>query len=131
MNACSHLVIVWHEVVFVALTILIAVLAGCGLLMILWAIAEALLTPIPRDSLHIVNLRGRTAEVQQRMRTCLWLRERGMRGRLLFVDRGMEPEAQIAAQMILHEHSDAALCHPAQICEYIETENEKLGTGAD
>lgn len=114
-----------------ALTILIAVLAGCGLLMILWAIAEAFLMPIPRDCVHIISLCGRSAEVQQRIRSCLWLRERGMRGRLLFVDRGMEPEAQIAAQMILREHPDAAVCHPSQIPEYIETENEELGTGTD
>ena len=46
-----------------ALTILTAGLAACGLLLLLWSVAEAMLLPLPReDAVLVAPLQGGAAE---------------------------------------------------------------------
>ena len=113
-----------------ALTILIAALAACGLFLIIWAIADALLLRLPTDSCHIFYLRGDETQVEQQIRTCLWKRS-NLRGKIIFVDCGISPEAQITAQMMLKEFDFIYICSPEQIWDYIRWEKETIGTGAD
>ncbi len=113
------------------LTILIAALAAGGIFLVLWAVFEALLTPLPEHTCHIVRLQGPAATVEQHIRTCLWLRaRRGIRGHFYFVDCGLEPEAQLAAQLLLHEQPGAVLCSAAQLIDFLEQENGEIGSGA-
>lgn len=114
------------------LTILVAALAACGIFLVAWAIFEALLTPLPEHTCHIVYLQGDAAAVEQHIRTCLWLRERrGMRGTFYFVDFGLCPEAQEAAQLLLKDEQAAVLCSGTQLLDYLERENREIGSGAD
>lgn len=114
------------------LTILVAALAACGIFLVAWAVFEALLTPLPEHSCHIVYLQGAAAPVEQHIRTCLWLRERrGMRGTFYFVDHGLEPEALVAAQLLLQGRQGAVLCSGAQLLDHLEEENREIGAGAD
>lgn len=49
-----------------ALTILTAGLAACGLLLLLWSVAEAMLLPLPReDAVLVAPLQGGAAEVER------------------------------------------------------------------
>ncbi len=114
-----------------ALTILIAALAACGLFLIAGAFLEALL-PLPERAVYIVYLKGDAASAQQKVRACLRLRKRwGMKCRLLLVDCGLDAEAQTAVGMLLRRETDAALCAQSQVTEYLETESWELGAGAD
>jgi len=50
-----------------ALTILTAGLAACGLLLLLWSVAEAMLLPLPReDAVLVAPLQGGAAAAQSR-----------------------------------------------------------------
>ena len=54
-----------------ALTILTAGLAACGLLLLLWSVAEAMLLPLPReDAVLVAPLQGGAAEVERQIRGC-------------------------------------------------------------
>ena len=103
-----------------ALTILIAALAVCGVFLIAWAIADALLFRTPTDSCHIFYLRGDDAQVEQQVRSCLWMRNRcALHGRVLLVDCGISPEAQITAYLMLKDDDCVHICSIDQICDYI------------
>ena len=55
-----------------ALTILTAGLAACGLLLLLWSVAEAMLLPLPReDAVLVAPLQGGAAEVERQIRAYL------------------------------------------------------------
>ena len=77
-----------------ALTILTAGLAACGLLLLLWSVAEAMLLPLPReDAVLVAPLQGGAAEVERQIRGCRWMREhRGLRAQIIWIDRGLTPE---------------------------------------
>ena len=76
-----------------ALTILTAGLAACGLLLLLWSVAEAMLLPLPReDAVLVAPLQGGAAEVERQIRGCRWMREhRGLRAQIIWIDRGLTP----------------------------------------
>lgn len=115
-----------------ALTIVIAALAVCGVFFVAWALAEAWMLPMPCDACHIFFLHGDDAQVEQQLRSSLWLRQRrGLRGRILFVDCGISPEAQMTAQLFLRQDDTIHLCAYAQMTDYIRWENHSIGTGAD
>lgn len=115
-----------------ALTILIAALAVCGVFLIAWAVADALLFRAPADSCHIFYLRGEDAQVEQQVRSCLWLRRRcALRGSVVLVDCGISPEAQITAHLMLKDENCVHVCSFEQINDYIGLENKSIGTGAD
>lgn len=115
------------------LTILIAALAVCGVLLILRTVLEAVIFPVPREnSILIVPLSGNAAQCQQTIRGCLRLRSRrGIGERLILVDQGLDPEAQIAAGILLRREDDVVLCAASQVPEMIRWENEELGAGTD
>jgi len=47
-----------------ALTILIAGLAVCGIFLVAWSLTEAFVIKIPLDSVHIFYLHGSDADVE-------------------------------------------------------------------
>ena len=97
--------------------LLLASLAALGLLLLLWLGFQALLTPMPRHCVHVIPLRGGNAAAV--LRAALRRRCDGdLRGRLIFVDCGMDAESQIAAQILLRRQS-AVLCAPEQLCQYM------------
>ncbi|MBE6985530.1 MAG: hypothetical protein E7434_08010 [Ruminococcaceae bacterium] len=113
-----------------ALTILIAGLAVCGIFLVAWSLTEAFVIKIPLDSVHIFYLHGSDADVEQQMRSCLWMKNRhGLRGRLLFVDCGISPQAQITAQLMLKADDNIHICAKEQVAQYIKGECETLGAG--
>ena len=111
------------------MTILIAALAACGVFLILWTIFEALLMPLPKDDTYLlVYLRGDAGRVEQHMRACDWLRERrGVRGRVLFVDDGLDAEERHAAERFVAQESALYLCGRGE--EYTILESWKRGAG--
>ena len=113
------------------MTILIAALAACGVFLIAWTVFEALLMPLPeKDTYLLVYLSGDAAQAQQCIRACCWLRERrGVRGRVLFVDAGLTPEARQAAEQMIGADPSLALCGGGE--EYTILENWKRGAGTD
>ena len=85
-----------------ALTILTAGLAACGLLLLLWSVAEAMLLPLPReDAVLVAPLQGGAAEVERQIRGCRWMREhRGLRAQIIWIDRGLTPEGEDQAAVM-------------------------------
>ncbi len=108
------------------LTILVAGLAVCGVFLVLWALTEAVLRPLPQEIYHVVPLSGSAASVEQTLRLCL----RTLRGRILFVDMGLDAEAQMTAEHLLRNAPAACLCSPVQVSEFLRWENA-LGARAD
>ncbi len=115
------------------LTIVLTTLATCGLLLILWTLTAAILLPKqPANALYVLPLRGGAAQAEQAVRAALRLRERsGLCARLIFLDDGLDVEAQIAVSLLLRKMDDAVLCTATQLPEFIRTENDNLGAGAD
>ena len=75
------------------LTILMATLAACGLLMILFALKEALL-PRPRCACHIIYLKSSRPDPAALVHACLWRQRCGLlTGRLIFADCGIDARA--------------------------------------
>ncbi len=106
-----------------AFTILIAALAVCGIFLVAWSLTEAFVMKLPSDSVHIFYLHGTDAEVEQKLRACLWMRTRhGLRGKILFVDKGLSPQAQITAQLMLGDDEAVRICSQEQLAEYIRKE---------
>ncbi len=106
-----------------AFTILIAALAVCGIFLVTWSVTEAFVMKLPSDSVHIFFLHGTDAEVEQKLRACLWMRNRhGLRGKILFVDKGLSPQAQITAQLMIDDDQSIKICSQEQLAEYIREE---------
>lgn len=106
-----------------ALTILTAGLAACGLLLLLWSVAEAMLLPLPReDAVLVAPLqggagRGGAADPP----AARWMREhRGLRAQIIWIDRGLTPEGQEAAARLLRDAAGEQLCAAGQAAEYLE-----------
>lgn len=108
------------------LSVLAGFLALCGVVLVLWAVGEALSVSAPGDALHIIPLRGGTAAVEQKVRSCLSC----LRGRIVFVDLGMEPEAQSCVQLLLEKREGVFLADAEQLTDYLEWETT-LGARAD
>ena len=113
------------------LTVLMAALAVCGLLMILLALKEAFL-PRPRYACHIIYLKDGHPSPDAQVQACLWRRRCGtLTGKLVFVDCGIDAQAQTAIQLLLRRAEDAVLCGAMQIAEHTEMRNDELGAGTD
>ena len=112
------------------LTILVAGLAVLGGILLFRAAAEALFETLPEKSFHIFYLQGEEGRVEQNIRSCLKMQERGkLPGKLIFVDDGLSPEAQITARIMLQDAQQSVLCAPSQIQDYIGREKEIIGAG--
>ena len=106
-----------------AFTILIAALAACGIFLVAWSLTEAFVMKLPSDSVHVFYLHGSDAEVEQKLRACLWMRSRhGLRGTVYFVDTGISVQAQITAQLMLKDDESVIICSKEQLYEYIRKE---------
>ena len=113
------------------LTIVIAALAACGVLMILLTLKEAFL-PRPSCACHLIYLKSGRPDPAAQVQACLWRRRCGsLTGRLIFVDRGLAPQEQAAIALLLRRAEDAVLCSPAQAAEYTEMRSNELGAGTD
>ncbi len=108
------------------LSVLAGLLALCAVILVLWAVGEALSVSSPGDALHFVPLRGGSATVEQKVRACL----RCLRGRIVFVDLGMEPEAQLCVQFLVEKREGVFLSTSEQLTDYLEWETT-LGARAD
>ncbi len=115
------------------LTFVLAVLAALGLFSIAqWLLRSISLRLREEDVFHVVRLRSDASKVEQTVKSCLRLQEnQDLPGRLVFVDAGLTPEAQIAAELLLREGENAVLCGESQLCEMIKWEREDLGAGTD
>ncbi len=112
-------------------TFLLALLAALGLVSLSYWFLQALSYRMGEEDIcHVVRLFGDAAETEQRIKSCLRRKEdRSLVGRLIFLDEGLLPEGQIAAQLLLREREDAVLCSPEQIYEMIDWEREDSGAG--
>lgn len=115
------------------LTFAVAALAACGVFLVLRAILESFLLPLPHEAVfHVVLLAGSVAQAEHRVKTCLWLRRSGeMSGTLLFVDGGLDADAQLAVHTLLRKERAAVLCAQSQLADYLKWEKETIGAGAD
>lgn len=112
------------------LTIVIGALAALAVLMILMSFLRSL-HPV-RSICHVVCLSGDAAHTEQQIRSSLRRQRDGLfNGKLIFVDVGLDPEAQIAAQVLLNREKAALLCAAKQVTEYVAWEIENFGTGTD
>lgn len=113
------------------LTIGMAALAACGVLLILLTLKEAFL-PAPERACHVIYLRSGRVDPVAQAQTCLWRRRMGaMNGRLLFADCGLTAAQQEAVAVLLRGVSEASLCSLAQLAEYFGNGEEEFGAGAD
>lgn len=114
------------------LTIIVTTLAACGVLLILWTVVDALRRPSTDEAAYyVITLHGDAGKVEQSIRSALALRQRqGLQAMLVFVDNGIDPEGQIAANLLLCSRNDTILCAKSQLPEIIGTENEGIGAGA-
>jgi hypothetical protein len=108
------------------LSVLAGLLALCAVILVLWAMGEALSVSLPGDALHVIPLRGKASLAEQRVRSCL----RCLRGRIVFVDTGLETEAQLCVQLLLEKREGVFLCGADQLTDYLEWETT-LGARAD
>lgn len=114
------------------MTVLIAVLAACGLFLIFWTVVDALRPSLREGSLLVVFLFGDAAQVEQRIRSCRWLRERrGLESHVLFVDCDLEAEALQVAQLLLRDDDTVSLCKGEDLAEIIRLESTRVGAGSD
>lgn len=117
----------------VFLTFVLAVLAAMGMLSIIRWLCNAISFSLKdEDAFFVVHLCGDAAHTEQTVKSCIHLRrERLVRGKLVFVDGGLSPEAQHVARMLLQKQEDALLCAESQLCEILKWERDDIGTGAD
>ncbi len=108
------------------LSILAVVAMLCGIFLVLWGIGEALRLSAPKEACHIIPLKTGKADVEQVIKGAL----QALRGRIFFVDCGLDQEEQICAQILLRQSEAASLCTQEQLMDYLRLENG-FGTGAD
>ena len=109
-----------------AIRFFIALLGLCGLGLVLSGILDTLFFSAPSDVYHVIPLSGGLPDVENRVRRALY----GLKGKLYFVDLGLDAEAQSGVELLLRNRSYAMLLAPAQLLEELRWEND-LGTGAD
>lgn len=114
------------------LTVLIAALAACGAFLIFWAIAQAMLLPLPQEGTYcIICLCGSTAQVEQLLRSALWQRERrGFRGSFLFLSDALTQEQLLLVRRRLEREDGARLCRAEEVTQIVQRETENIGTGS-
>jgi len=104
----------------------IALLGLCGLGLVLSGILDTLFFSAPSDVYHVIPLAGGLSDAENRVRKALY----SLKGRLYFVDLGLDAEAQTGVERLLRDRSYAMLLAPVQLLEELRWEND-LGTGAD
>ena len=104
----------------------VVLLGLCGLGLVLCAILETLFFSAPPDVCHVIPLDGDASIVEGRVRKALY----SLKGRLYFVDLGLDAEAQMSVELLLRDRHCAMLIAPDQLPQEMRWENN-LGTGTD
>ena len=118
--------IYWHGVMLMLLTVIPALLSLCALALVLWGIGESVLSKAPQPMYHIIPLRGDGGKAEQTVRWSL----HNLRGRLYFVDCGLDPDGQMTVELLLRCSDVAILCAREQIIEELRG-NIDLGARTD
>ena len=115
------------------LSFVLAILAAVGLLSIVRWLCQALAFSLEdHDICHVIRLQGEASQTEQAIKSGLRLRkEQTLKGKLVFVDEGLSPDAQNAAELLLRKQENAILCSKSQLCELLNWEKEDIGTGTD
>ena len=123
MSCCA---IQWHGVISMLMTVIPALLSLCAIGLVLLGIGEALFAKSPRDMYHIVPLSGDGGSAEQLVRWSL----RNLKGRLYFVDCGLDICGQLTVERLLRCRDGAILCAWEQIIEELRGIDD-LGSGTD
>ena len=115
------------------MTFVLALLAAMGLFSIaFWLWRAAKFPEQEKDFVWVVHLCHDAAHTEQMVKCCLrQRRESAIRGKLVFVDGGLSPEAQNITQLLLRKEEDVFLCSESQLYEILKWEREELGSGTD
>ena len=118
---------------YVFLTFVLAVLASFGFLSVVKLLFDAASYHArPEDMFLVVHLYGEEAEVEQTVRSCLRDQDdRSSCGKIIFIDKGMTPDAQAATELLLRRREDALLCGERELPQILNWERETLGAGTD
>ncbi len=104
----------------------VVLLGLCGLGLVLCGLLETLFFSAPSEVHHVIPLNGDSSAVEDRVRKALY----SLKGRLYFVDLGLDAEAQMSVELLLRDRSYAILLSPQQLSQELRWENG-LGTGTD
>lgn len=104
----------------------IVLLGLCGLGLVLCGLFETLFFSGLSQVYHVIPLEGKASVVENTVRKAL----NSLKGRLLFLDLGLDAEAQMSVELLLRGRSYAKLCAPEQIQQELRWEND-FGTGTD
>lgn len=104
----------------------VILLGLCGLGLVLCGLFETLFSSELTQVYHVVPLKGNASVVENTVRKALG----SLKGQLLFIDCGIDAEAQMSVELLLRGRSYAKLCVPEQIQQELRWENE-FGTGTD
>ena len=104
----------------------VVLLGLCGLGLILCGLLETLFFSAPSDVYHVIPLGGDGSDVEDRVRKALY----SLKGKLYFVDLGLDAEAQMSVELLLRGRSHATLIAPEQLPQELRWEND-LGAGTD
>lgn len=106
---------------------LFVILLGlCALGLVLCGLFETLFFAGPYPVSHVIPLHGKASAVEDTVRRAL----HSLKGQLIFVDLGLDAEAQMTVELLLRGRSYAKLCAPEQVQQELRWENE-VGTGTD
>ena len=106
---------------------LFVVLLGlCGLGLILCGIIETLFFSAPSNVSHVIPLEGDASAAENRVRRALY----SLKGKLYFVDLGLDAEAQMSVELLLRGRNHTMLIAPHQLPQELRWENN-LGAGTD
>ncbi len=115
-----------HGVINMLMTVIPALLSLCAIGLVLLGIGEALFAKSPKELYHIVPLSGDGGEAEQLVRWAL----RSLKGRVYFVDCGLEARGQMTVELLLRHRDGAVLCAWEQIFEELRGKDD-LGSGTD
>lgn len=103
------------------LTFLLAMLSAFGFLCVLNLLYDAITFHLKQEDLfHVVRISGEEPEVEQTVRSCIRYQDSGrLRGRIVFVDEGLTPDAQTATELLLRGREDAVLCGESELSEIL------------
>lgn len=104
----------------------VVLLGLCGLGLILCGLLETLFFRAPSRVFHVIPLEGEAPSVEDTVRKALY----SLKGRIFFVDLGLDAEAQMSVELLLRGRSHAILVAPEQMQQELRWEND-LGTGTD
>ncbi|MBR4309161.1 MAG: hypothetical protein IKT58_06165 [Oscillospiraceae bacterium] len=108
------------------LTVIPALLSLCAIGLVLCAMMETIFTAAPENVYHIIPLEGNGAQAEQLVRNCLHT----LRGKLYFVDFGLDAEGQMVVALLLRNSEYAVLCARDQILEELRG-SLHCGSGTD